>query len=123
MEKNTRTDALYLEDMIAAIEKVLEYTDDYDYIKFDADDLVKDAVLLNMQRIGEGANRISLKNKEKYPQIPWREMANFRIIVSHIYFKMDYSIVWDTIKLNLEGDLKDLKNILVEVKQKENKSI
>jgi uncharacterized protein with HEPN domain len=117
MDKNTRTQSLYLEDMIAAIEKVLEYTNGYDFAKFESDDLVKDAVLLNLQRVGEGANHISGENTIKYPQIPWQEMTKFRIIVSHIYFKMDYSVVWDTIKLSLETNLKDLKLILIEVKR------
>jgi len=99
MEKNKRSQSLYLEDMIDSINKILEYTKGMDFVQFESNALVKDAVLLNMQRIREGANRISVYNTEKYPQISWRQMANFRIIVSHIYFKLEWcSLGYDSIK-------------------------
>ena len=62
-KKNQRHEKLYIEDMIAAIEKVLLYTRNFDFIGFQNDELTKDAVLLNLQIVGEAANRISTDRK------------------------------------------------------------
>ena len=111
-KKNTRSEKLYLEDMIIAIEKVLSYTHNFDFARFENDELTKDAVLLNMQILGEAANKISLLTQQKYPIIPWRDMADFRIIVAHIYFSVSSEKVWELITNHLSQNLNELKQIL-----------
>jgi uncharacterized protein with HEPN domain len=102
--------------MIAALEKVLSYTRNFDFIRFESDELTKDAVLLNLQIVGEGANKISLSTQQKYPNIPWRDMADFRIIVAHIYFSVSHEKVWELIVHHLPQNLVDLRKILAELK-------
>ncbi|MCW5908012.1 MAG: DUF86 domain-containing protein [Chitinophagales bacterium] len=115
--KNTRSDALYLEDMIHAIEKVLNYTKGFDFAQFESNEVVKDAVLLNLQIVGEGANKISKATKQKHPNIPWRDMADFRIIIAHIYFAVSDDKIWELITHHLPNNLTDLKKVLAETEK------
>ena len=114
-KKNDRSEKLYLEDMIVAIEKVMSYTKNFDYARFESDELTKDAVLLNLQIVGEAANKISLKTQQNYANVPWRDMADFRIIVAHIYFSISYEKVWELIAHHLPQNLSELKRIMNEM--------
>jgi uncharacterized protein with HEPN domain len=111
-KKSSRSEKLYVEDMILAIEKVMSYTRNFDFSRFENDEIIKDAVLFNMQIVGEAANKIGLETQQKYSNIPWRDMADFRIIVAHIYFSVSYDKVWELITLHLPQNLIDLKQIL-----------
>lgn len=106
--------------MITAIGKVLAYTKDLDFAGFESDELVKDAVLLNLQIVGEAANHISDDIRKKYPNIPWRDMADFRIIVVHIYFSVDMAKVWELVTSHLPTNLADLKVVLYELEKQGN---
>lgn len=112
--KNKRSDALYLEDMIHAIEKVLNYAKGFNFVQFESNEVIKDAVLLNLQIVGEGANKMSKATKEKHLNIPWRDMADFRIVITHIYFAVSDDKIWELITLHLPGNLIELNKILSE---------
>ncbi|MGD1891231.1 MAG: DUF86 domain-containing protein [Cyclobacteriaceae bacterium] len=61
--------------MIEAINKILRYLDTVDGLKeFLQNDMVIDAVTRNYEIIGEAANQISKAIKDKYPELPWRQM-------------------------------------------------
>jgi hypothetical protein len=64
-----RTSTLYLNDIISAIEKILTYTKDIDFDTFLEDEKTIDAVLRNLEIIGEGVKNIPEDIKSKYPQI------------------------------------------------------
>jgi uncharacterized protein with HEPN domain len=72
--------------------------------------LIFDAVIRNFEVIGEAAKSISEKIKEDYPDIPWGDMVGMRNILIHSYFGIDYSIVWNTIKM-LPNYLKEVKKV------------
>lgn len=111
-KKNKRSEKLYVEDMVLAIEKVLNYTQGFNFERFEKDELTKDAVLLNLQIIGEAANKISLATQKKHAAVPWRDMADFRIIVAHIYFSVSYDKVWELISQHLPENLIELRRVL-----------
>jgi len=67
--------------------------------------LVRDAVIRNLEIIGEAAKNIPKSIKEKYPDIKWRELAGLRDILIHRYFEVNIRILWDIIK----NKLPDLK--------------
>ena len=67
-----------------------------------------DAVLRNITVIGEAARNIPTEVMVRHPEIPWREMGDFRNVVVHMYFGIDMSILWETIQNDLprmEGPL------------------
>lgn len=86
---------MYLEDILVAMNRIAEYTEGLDFIHFKQDYKTVDAVIRNFEVIGEASKNIPIDIKEKYPEIPWREMYLLRNKVSHEYFGIDYEIIWD----------------------------
>ncbi|MBV5305856.1 MAG: DUF86 domain-containing protein [Desulfobulbaceae bacterium] len=69
----------------------------------------QDAIIRNLEIIGEAAKRVSKPLKEQYPTIPWREIAGLRDVLIHDYMGVDLETVWNVV----ENDLPSLKNQLV----------
>jgi uncharacterized protein with HEPN domain len=82
----SRDESLYLADIQESCEKVLRFTKGMTYKAFVHDELHFDAVLRNLEIIGEAVKNVSEGTRQKYPQIKWRKIAGFRDIVAHGYF-------------------------------------
>jgi len=107
---------LYVRDILEAIKAIEKFVEGMDFESFKEDDKTSSAVIRKFEIIGEATKNIPQSIKEKYPHIPWKEMAGFRDRLIHFYFGIKYDIVWDTIKLrlpelrnNIEKVLKDLE--------------
>ncbi len=74
---------------------IASYIEGYDYERFKNDTKTIDAVIRNFEIIGEASKNLHETIKEKYPDIPWKEMYYLRNKVSHEYFGVDYEIIWD----------------------------
>jgi len=83
----------YLGDIVEAIELITLYTQGLSFDDFSQDRKTQDAVIRNLEIIGEAAKNISAYVKKKYPQIPWRKFAGLRDKVIHHYFGIKYDIV------------------------------
>jgi uncharacterized protein with HEPN domain len=108
----SRREELYLEDIQESCEKVLRFTKGMTYKDFVHDDLHFDAVLRNLEIIGEAVKNISDETRQKYPQIKWRKIAGFRDIVAHEYFGVDEETVWDIVEKEIPPLLEFVKTIL-----------
>ncbi|GHT62814.1 DUF86 domain-containing protein [Bacteroidia bacterium] len=97
MREKDRTYQMYIDDIITAIDRIFEYTESYDFIKFKRDYKTVDAVIRNFEIMGEAAKNIPAEVKEQYPDVPWNEMYSLRNRISHAYFGIDYEIIWDII--------------------------
>jgi uncharacterized protein with HEPN domain len=75
--------------------RIAEYIEGYDFDQFKKDYKTIDAVIRNFEIIGEASKKLDDKIKEKYPNIPWKEMYYLRNRISHEYFGVDYEILWD----------------------------
>ena len=96
--RNYRT---FLEDIVTSISKIERFTKDLDYKAFQSNELVIDAVLRNLELIGEAARRLPDEIKEKNKDIPWKRLIGLRNIVIHEYFGVDLEIIWKIAKENL----------------------
>jgi uncharacterized protein with HEPN domain len=85
---------LYVDDILEAIRKIELYTKDLSFEGFEQSNLIVDAVIRNLEVIGEAANKIPTDIRKESPEIPWRKMIDFRNILIHEYFGVDLSIVW-----------------------------
>ncbi len=92
-----RSDALYLADLLDAIEAIDRFAASFDEARFVADELVQSAVLHKLSIIGEAAARLSDVTRNGMPEIPWKEIIGFRNIAVHAYFSVDWRIVFVTV--------------------------
>ena len=111
----SRDESLYLGDIQESCEKILRFTKGMTYKDFIHDDLRFDAVLRNLEVIGEAVKNISEETRITYPNVKWRKIAGFRDIVAHEYFGVNEETVWDIVR-NQVPDLLDIVKTMLEDK-------
>jgi len=105
---------LFVSDILESIEKIERYTLGVSYEEFMKDDKLKDAVVRNLEIIGEAANYIPDEIKVKYKDIPWRQIVGLRHRLIHGYFVVDYDIVWNIVIKDIPRLKTAIKRILGE---------
>lgn len=110
----SRDESLYLADIQESCEKVMRFTKGMTYKEFVHDDLHFDAVLRNLEIIGEAVKNISEETRQKYPHIKWCKIAGFRDIVAHGYFGVNEETVWDIVENETPTLLKAVRVMLEE---------
>ena len=80
---------LFLMDILESIKKIESYISDISYEEFLRDEKTKDAVLRNLEIIGEVANQIPKEIQERHNEIPWRQIIGLRHRLIHGYFVVD----------------------------------
>ena len=96
-----RNDKTYLAHIREAIKSIEEYLKGVNYVRFMANKMIIDAVVREMEIIGEASNNLSEEFRESYPDIVWRRMKDMRNFLIHEYFGVNTKIVWDTCKNDL----------------------
>lgn len=111
MDKNPILFLLHIRDAIHQIET---YISGYSYEKFIDDEKTQDAVIRQLEIIGEATTNLEDTFKKETVEIPWREISNFRNVLAHEYWDIDIDIIWKTIN----DDIQLLKNSLIPLIQK-----
>lgn len=93
--------SVYLEDMLQAIDRALAYTSGLSSADFQQDQMRVDAVVRNLEILGEAARRVPDDWRSRYPDVPWQEMSRLRNVLAHDYQSVDLDVIWDIIKSNL----------------------
>ncbi len=106
-----RDQSLYITDIIESIERIRSYTVDMDFQTFMADLKTQDAVLRNLEVIGEAAGKIPESSAERTKHIEWRKIRALRNILIHEYHGVNIEIVWDVVQNKL-GNLFDACHLL-----------
>jgi uncharacterized protein with HEPN domain len=99
-----KDDRVYLWHIRDCIDRILDYTRDGKGA-FLTDTKTQDAVIRNLEIIGEAVKNISADLKSVYPDIPWQRIAGMRDRVIHEYFGVNLEIVWERV----EQDVPELK--------------
>lgn len=106
-----KEDETYLQHIIDAITKVEKYTAD-GRDAFMADDKTQDAVVRNLEIIGEATKRLSDDLRSQRPEIPWKQAAGLRDVLSHDYMSIDLTIVWNVIDSSLPALREAVRELL-----------
>jgi uncharacterized protein with HEPN domain len=91
----SRDPGLYLQDIADACRKVQLLIQGMELPDFSDDWRTRDAVLHNLEVIGEAVKRVPAELKTPFPGIPWKSISGFRDVLAHAYFSIDDSIIWD----------------------------
>src|SRR3989344_1451228 len=106
-----RLPKLYLEDILSSISKIEDYVKSLSFKTFSDDPKTIDAVVRNLEIIGEAARNIPASFTEKHSGLPWPEMISMRNKEIHEYIAVDLEILWKTIREDLPKLKKQIKAI------------
>jgi len=116
MSKGFRDVKVFLNDILEAINNIEEYIGNISYEDFLSDKKTRDAVIRNLEIIGEAAKNIPDDIKKKYNSVNWKAASGMRDKLIHEYFGVSFPIVWQTIindlppfKIEIEKILEDFK--------------
>ncbi len=89
-----RREDLYLNDIIEAADHIAAFLAGTDFEAFQKSEILRSAVVQKLSIIGEAAARLPEGLQNRYPQVPWPQIAAFRNILVHAYFGIDWGEVW-----------------------------
>lgn len=100
---SSRTDAVYLQDMLESIAAIGAFVSGLDYSAFISDRKTYSATLRELEIIGEACGRVSDAVRNSHPEVEWRTIKDFRNVLAHEYFGVNAEIVWDVVVNKLPG--------------------
>lgn len=107
-----KEDKIYILHILEAIKKTERYVKNVSFEEFLKNEEKKDAVVRNLEIIGEAAAKVSDKTKKQHLDIQWRDIIDMRNRLIHEYFGVDFKIVWNVIKEELPILHKQLKQMM-----------
>lgn len=96
-------------DIIHCCEKILRFTSGMNREQFAQRELVMDAILRNIEIIGEAAKSLPEDVRSRMPNIEWKKIAGMRDWLAHVYFQVDEEIVWDAVETKVPELLRTLQ--------------
>lgn len=103
---------LYIDDIEKSCTKILRYTNGLTLEGFIANELVYDAVLRNLEIIGEAAKNIPTDMRLRYPTTEWRKIAGLRDVLAHAYFGLEDETIWDIVENKINPLLEEIRDII-----------
>jgi uncharacterized protein with HEPN domain len=90
----TRDYGFFLRDILKALDDIAGFIGEMDFPAFLADEKTKSAVVWKITNIGEAAKHIPQPVRSQHRSVPWKDMARMRDKIAHLYFGIDYELVW-----------------------------
>ena len=122
MNKEDLTARDFLRHILEAADRVLRYTKGMGRKEFSADTMVQDAVIRNVEIIGEATNNLLEVTPDigaRYPSIPFVQIRGMRNRVAHGYFAVSLSMIWDTVQMDIPELRQQIAKVIGEIQAEE----
>ena len=106
-----REDDVRIQHMLDAIQKITEFIQGRTRADLDIDEKLTLALIRLLEVVGEAAKSISPSFRERYPKIPWKEIAGTRDRLIHGYFDIDLDIIWQIVSRDLPSLISEIKKM------------
>jgi len=106
-----KDDLVYIDHIFDCIRKIKEFSSGLTFNEFKTNELVQDAIIRNIEIIGEASKKVSSDTKQTYYKIAWKEISGIRDKLIHDYMGIDVEVVWKTIK----EDIPTLEKLIAEI--------
>lgn len=117
---NSRRDyKLYFLDIASSCKKISSYIRGLTFEKFSSEPKTIDAVVRNLEIIGEAVNKVPPEVRKETSEIPWNEIVGLRNKVIHEYFDVNVPIIWETVKDDIPNLQRQVKKVLKELGSKQ----
>jgi uncharacterized protein with HEPN domain len=103
---------ILLEDILTALDKIGRFTKALDKARFLEDERTIDAVVRNLEVVGEAVRQLPEPFKDSHPQVPWWQIAGLRNRIVHDYFGVDVEIIWQVVSENVPKLKKQIVDLL-----------
>jgi uncharacterized protein with HEPN domain len=113
---NSEKNVFRLQHIIDCIEKIEIITKDLSYGSYLEDWIKQDAIIRNIEIIGEASQHVEDELKEKYPEVSWILIKGMRNFLVHEYFKVDHDAVWNTFQIDLPQLKLQIISIIKDIK-------
>ncbi|MGI8668497.1 MAG: HepT-like ribonuclease domain-containing protein [Aridibacter sp.] len=114
---NNKDNTIFLRHILDSISKIERYLQNFDFEKFKIDEEKIDAVVRNVEIIGEASNNLTRDFRSKNTSVEWRKIIATRNRIIHGYATVDLEIIWSITQKDL-GDLKtEIERILEELEK------
>lgn len=107
---------VYLEDILECIGNIEEYSKGLSYTGFKKDQMRVDAVIRNLEIIGEAVKKLPEEFRKDYPDVEWSKIAGLRDILIHEYFGVNMEIIWDVVSNKIPELKKSVKKMIHGIK-------
>ena len=107
-------DLARLQHMFDSTKAILSFIEGKQRENLDTDRLLLSGILREMEILGEAAGKVTERTKDRFPDLPWKQMVGMRNRLIHAYFDVDHDVIWKTIKDSLPSLANKLEKIISE---------
>lgn len=118
-----RDSSFFLKHVIECIERIEKFVDKLEEEDFLKDELVQSAVIRQIEVVGEAVKNLPIDFVNKYPLVPWGDIAGTRDKMIHYYFGVDLKLVWEIVVDDLPELKSQVENILKDLNTKQKKLV
>lgn len=101
MKKSKKDNLVYVDDSLSAIKKINKFCKNVSKNDFMKNELLMDAVVRNLEIIGEASSKLTASFMKKHKEIEWRKIIGMRNRIIHAYDTVNFEIVWDVVQEDL----------------------